>query len=126
MSRRKKRGMQSSRRVDFATGNPEQNKLIERAEVCEMLYGTLLKHAPEDDEGIKTAYVSLDDDHYGATVAPNQGTMDLYGMKAVRIAELQNPWPLIPREAGPPAFNSAQQLHRSLLRQVLTKIVDEA
>ena len=108
---------------------PPGPSLTDKADTSELLYRTLLSVAPEDIDGIQKAYVDVEPN--GITVSDPRGAdrtalNAFYGLDATSVADLQNPFPLVPQRSGPPEFSQKQNFDRSLLRQALRRLVDES
>jgi hypothetical protein len=121
--RKRKRRMNDVQRLA-----PPGPSLTDKADTAELLYKTLLRVAPEDIDGIQKAYVDVEPD--GITVTDPRGSdvalKAFYGLDATSVADLQNPFPMVPQRDGPPEFSAKQNFDRSLLRQALRRLVDDA
>lgn len=107
---------------------PYGGSLTERARLANAIYNVLLKIAPEDIDGVKRAYVDVTPT--GASIETTTETQNplktYYGIEGpVSVADMSNPFPLVPQNEGPIEFTKKKVVDRSLLRQVLRRVVDE-
>lgn len=109
------------------TDAPYGGTLTERARMAGIIYNTLLKIAPEDIDGIKRAYVDVTPTNVSIeTSTKTQSALQTYyGVDPVSVADMSNPFPLVPQNEGPVTYPKKKIVDRSLLRQALRRIVDE-
>lgn len=98
---------------------------MDRAELAQLLYNAVEKVGTEDVNGIQRAYVTQTDDGFEVSGNSRADVSSLYGIEPAMLAEMDNPFPLIAPREGPPQFDARGSFNRGLLRQALSRIVDE-
>ena len=103
------------------------SSLSQRADTTALLYNTLSRIAPEDDEGVKRAFVSIDPQGIEIDIPKStdfEAAAALYGVEPVSVATLTAPFSMIPSRE-PMVAEARPTFDRSLLRQALRRLVDE-
>lgn len=124
---KKKRGKKVSVPINFDKFS--KNRMRDRAEVAEILYRTLKDVAPEDIDGVQRAYVDIEDNKATISTPDTDSSAriaSLYGMKPVAVAETIEPFPLIKSYDGPVQYEKEKKANRGMIRDILSRIVDEA
>lgn len=124
---KKKRGKKV--RLPIEITPQSNNRMMERAEVAEILYNTLNRVAPEDIDGVKRAYVDIEDNSIEISTPDTDRSSEIasfYGMKPVAVADTVEPFPLIKTYEGPVQFEGPKKFNRGMIREILGRIVDEA
>ena len=102
--------------------------LLDRATTTKLLYNYLEYVSPDDEDGIKRAYVTVGDKKISAKPAgKNKAKIaELYGKKPTLVAADYNPMSLIPK-ASPEdeLYPEYEGFKNDLLRSALRQIVDE-
>lgn len=123
----KKRRKKSRGNIFLNLNKSSENRLMDRAEVSELVYNTLKDVAPEDIDGIKRVYADIEDDHLVVRQPSDDASVaEFYGFKPVAVADTMEPFPLIKTYEGAPQYSAKKNQHRTLIRQILSRIVDEA
>jgi hypothetical protein len=105
---------------------PRSGTLTDRAAATGILYNYLDNVSPEDVNGIKRGYVSVQGDNITARpVEKNFDPNTAYKMRPTMVAS-EEPMALIPKiSPKDEMYKSTQEFSRTLLRSALRKIVDE-
>jgi hypothetical protein len=106
----------------------EGNTLTDRAVTTGLLYNYLDYVSPQDVDGIKRAYITVEDEKIDAKPIPKeQATVaQMYGYKPTVIMSEKEPTALIPKiSPEDQLFPTYERFGNELLRSALRKIVDE-
>lgn len=107
----------------------DTNTLTDRARQTGALYNYLDSATEKGPDGVKRAYVTVNDDDIQADPIPaaKASIAQMYGKSPTIVADMVSPMALISKFSPEDAmFPQLEEAQRGLIRSALRKIVDEA
>lgn len=107
--------------------NVDDESYVENAALIDGVYTALKTAVPPDAQGMQKARVFVEGNKVIAQKPLREGEEDMYGTPSTLIADLNRPFSLLEQNKSPMvAVSVNMDAYRSLRRELLKKIVDEA
>jgi len=107
--------------------NGDSESYVENAALIDGIHTALKTAVPPDEQGRQKANVYVDGNKIIARSPSSDDTYDMYGNPSTLIADLNRPFALLDQNKSPMvAVSVNMDAYRSLRRELLKKIVDEA
>lgn len=108
-------------------GNEDSESYVENAALIDGIYTALKTSVPPDAQGMQKADVCVEGNKVIARSPNNEEEEDIYGYHSTLIADLNRPFALLEQNKSPTVSVAVNMdAYRSLRRELLKKIVDEA